>query len=180
MNDARHFAVEDTLRNGTRITIRAIRPDDRERIAKAFGQLDRESVYTRFFAYKNELSAADLARIDTMDFVRDVVLVATIRFAGDETVIASGRYVAHAAPDGTLVAEVAFTVEEDYHGLGIAGRLLTHLIAIARASGIARFEAEVLPGNKAMLAVFTRSGLPMQQRRADGVVHLTLALDAPS
>jgi RimJ/RimL family protein N-acetyltransferase len=180
MNDARHFAVEETLRDGTRITIRAVRPDDRERIAKAFGQLDRESVYTRFFAYKSELSAAELARIDTMDFVRDVMLVATIRSAGDETVIAGARYIAHAATDGTLIAEVAFTVEEDYHGLGIAGRLLTHLIAIARAAGITRFEAEVLPGNKAMLAVFARSGLPMQQQRGDGVVHLTLALDAPS
>jgi ribosomal protein S18 acetylase RimI-like enzyme len=67
-------------------------------------------------------------------------------------------------------------VEEDFHGLGIAGRVLRHLAAIARARGIASFEAEVLPENKAMQAVFARSGLPMRTRREDGVVHVALAL----
>jgi hypothetical protein len=59
--------------------------------------------------------------------------------------------------------QVAFTVEEDYQGLGIASRLLEHLVRIARDRGIAEFVAEVLPRNTAMLRVFTRSGLPMMQ-----------------
>jgi precorrin-2 methylase len=40
------------------------------------------------------------------------------------------------------------------------------------------FEAEVLPGNKSMLAVFARSGLPMTQKPGDGVIHVTMALTA--
>jgi GNAT superfamily N-acetyltransferase len=68
-------------------------------------------------------------------------------------------------------------VEEDYHGLGIASRLLTHLTDLARRRGIVAFEAYVLAGNKAMLGVFARSGLPMQQRRDGGVVHITLSLE---
>ncbi|TMH62765.1 MAG: GNAT family N-acetyltransferase [Betaproteobacteria bacterium] len=71
---------------------------------------------------------------------------------------------------------MAFTVEEDYQGKGLAGRLIGHLIGIARQLGIARFEADVLSGNTAMLAVFARSALPMHQRREGGVVHITLAL----
>jgi len=34
----------------------------------------------------------------------------------------------------------------------------------------------VLPQNKAMLAVFSHSGLPMKQDFADGVIHVTLSL----
>ena len=34
----------------------------------------------------------------------------------------------------------------------------------------------MLAENKAMLAVFAKSGLPMRQRREGGVVHVTLAL----
>jgi len=41
---------------------------------------------------------------------------------------------------------------------------------------VSRFEAEVLPQNTAMLAVFSRSGLPMKQSSADGVTHVTLSL----
>lgn len=180
MIDARHFAVEDTLRNGVAVTIRAVRPDDRDRIAKAFRGLDPESVYTRFFMFKNELSAAELAQVGTMDFSRDVMLIATIPDSGEEIVIGSARYVGNGRADGPRDAEVAFTVEEDYQGLGLARRLLAHLVAIARESGIARFEADVLPGNAPMLAVFSRSGLPMRQRRETGVVHLTLDLQPAS
>ena len=168
MIDARHYAVHEALRDGTPMTIRAARPDDRERIARAFGGLDRESVYTRFFAYKDELGPAD--------FVRHAMLVATIGPPGDETVIAGASYSTHVGADGTPSAEIAFMVEEDYRGNSLAGRLLAHLSAIARDRGIARFEADVLAENKAMLVVFERSGLPMRKSRDGGVLHVTLDL----
>jgi GNAT superfamily N-acetyltransferase len=174
--DARQLSVAETLRNGTSITIRAARPADRDRIVTAFRGLERESVYTRFFSYKAELSPAELARLDTMDFVHEAMLVATIATSGDEIVIGSARYITESATPNELAAEVAFAVEEDYQGLGIAGRLLHHLITIARANGISRFIADVLPGNKAMLAVFKRTGLPVRERRESGVVHLDIAL----
>jgi len=51
MIDPRHYLVVDTLRNGTVVTIRAIHPEDKTKLASAFKNLDRESVYTRFFRY---------------------------------------------------------------------------------------------------------------------------------
>src|SRR5262249_24544911 len=136
----------------------------------------RESVYTRFFTYKRELGADELAHIETMDFVHDVMLVVTTQVNDEEIVIASARYVADDATADPCAAEVAFTVEENYQGRGIAGRLLRHLAGIARECGMLRFVADVLPQNKAMLAVFARSGLPMRQQRQSGTVHLTLEL----
>jgi RimJ/RimL family protein N-acetyltransferase len=176
--DARTFAVEHVLRNGTRVTVRAVRPDDRARLAAAFERLDRESVYTRFFGYKSELTDPELGRVASMDFVRELMLVATVHSAPDEIVVGSARYVSPDAPERAGAAEVAFTVEEDYQGLGLATCLLADLAAIAREYGIQRFHADVLPGNKAMLAVFAGSGLPLKQQRDEGVVHVTLALDA--
>jgi RimJ/RimL family protein N-acetyltransferase len=179
--DARHYLVEEALRNGRAVTIRAVRPDDKTRIAKAFAGLQRESVYTRLFSSRSELGPAAFAWIDALDFTDRMMLVVTIPAGNDETVIGSGTYVLHDTGDGVRAAEVAFTVEEDYQGLGIAGRLLKHLVAIARANGIVRFDADVLSGNKPMLAVFDRCGLPMQRRSESGTVHVTLALtQAPS
>jgi RimJ/RimL family protein N-acetyltransferase len=176
MIDSRNYIADNTLRDGTRVTIRAVRPDDRRRIEKAFGELERESVYTRFFAYKHALSEEELSSIDAMDFVNDVMLVATVERDGDEIVIASARYVGRDCADGTRAAEVAFVVEEDYQGKGLAGRLIDHLASIARKSGIVCFEADVLIDNKPMLAVFERTGLPMRKIRESGVVHVTIAL----
>jgi GNAT superfamily N-acetyltransferase len=68
-------------------------------------------------------------------------------------------------------------VEEDYQGQGIASCLLGHLIRIARAKGRSRFCADVLANNRAMLSVFERSGLPMQKRQFQDVIHVTLSLE---
>ena len=102
----------------------------------------------------------------------------TRRTADGETIIAGGRYIADDAPRPCRSAEVAFTTEEDYQGRGIARLLLRHLIRIARENGVARLEADVLAGNQAMLTVFRRSGLPMQQCSDGGVVHVALSLTA--
>lgn len=176
------FSCADTLRNGLTVTIRHLRADDRERMAKAVRQLDRESVYTRLFSYRNELSEAGLDRIMHVDPEREVALIVTTASGDDDIVIGSGRYVVSDHNDDGRTAEVAFVVEEDYQGLGIAGRLLQHFARIGRERDIAAFEADVLAENKSMLAVFARSGLPMRQRRESGVVHVTLslALESPT
>ena len=176
MTDPRDFSCAETLRNGLLVTIRHLRADDRDRIAKAVRQLDRESVYTRLFSYRNELTEAGLDRIMRVDPEREVALVVTTRVGDDETVIGSGRYVVSRMKGEERAAEIAFVVEEDYQRLGIAGRLLRQFVCIAREHGISTLEADVLAGNSSMLAVFERAGLPMTKKRDGSTVHVTLAL----
>ena len=177
MNDPRHYLVGDTLRNGTTVTIRAIRPEDKTKLASAFKNLDRESVYTRFFHYVRELTDQDLRRATEIDFDREVDLVVTTNLGDEEIVIGTGRYVVCEEADAGRSAELAFVVEEDYQGLGIASRLLRHLVQIGRQKNVSRFEANVLSENKAMLRVFAGSGLPMKQQREGTVAQVTLSLN---
>lgn len=162
------------LKNGTPVVIRPIRHDDRERIIRAFQELEPESVYTRFFSPKKELSEADLARMEASDFVRALTLVATIGQGDDETIIGGGAYIVVDRPGHPLTAEVSFTIEDDYHGQGLATRLMAVLTEIAREQGIQSFEAEVLASNSAMLGVFRRSDLPMRRRLKGGVVFVAM------
>ncbi len=180
MVDAHRYTVTETLRNGMAVTIRAVRPDDRERLIAAFEKLEPESIYARFFSYKDELTDAELKHYTEVDFDRRVVLLVTTGAGEDETVIAGGSYTAYASSSDAHSAEVAFVVEEDYHGLGLAGRLLHHLGLIARERGIERLEAEVLPDNRAMLAVFKRSGLSITEERLDGAIRVTMDLPGES
>lgn len=176
MGDLRDYHAVEQLKNGLTVTVRAIRPDDKDRATEAFRNLERESIYTRFFGFKNELTQADLKAATEVDFENVVALVVTNTEGQVETIIGSGRYIAGDAPGGRRNAEVAFIVEEDYHSLGIASRILRHLTEIARDKGIAAFEADVLSENKAMIAVFARCGLPMKQSQEGGVVHVALEL----
>jgi RimJ/RimL family protein N-acetyltransferase len=179
MTDSREtsaFSQHAVLRNGTPVLIRVAVPADRDLFVAAFNKLEPNSVYTRFFGMRKELSPAELDRITASDFDNFVSLAAIVGRGADETLIGGGSYVVLPQAGGDRVAEVAFTIEEDYQGQGLAGKLLAGLVAIARRHGIARFEAEVLAGNAAMLSVFQRSGLPLTKARDGGVIHVVMDL----
>jgi GNAT superfamily N-acetyltransferase len=181
MTDLGEFCVSETLKNGVAVTIRSVRASDRDKIASAIRQLDRDSIYTRLFSYRKELTEAGLDRVMAVDPERDVMLVVTVGAGAQEIIIASGRFVAAPDDGAARSGEIAFMVEKDYQGQGIAGRLLHQLADVARSKGVAAFEADVLGENKSMLAVFAKSGLPMRRRREGGVVHVTLSLsEAPA
>ncbi len=184
MNDAaRGFHEAFTLRGGRVAEVRAIRPDDRERLQAAFLELEPESVYLRYFSFKQSLTEADLDRLCGADFHERVVLVVTLPDPAGEVIVGAGGYVMLPAVVGARAAEVAFAVEEDVQGQGISGKLLAVLVGLAREDGIERFDAEVLSRNVPMLRVFERSGLPMTvSPEEDGVVHvqMTLAPIAPT
>jgi hypothetical protein len=67
---------------------------------EAFRNLDPESIYTRLFRKKNELTDAELKTITDVDFENTVALVLTVPAAqGEETVIGAGRYVLYDPPN---------------------------------------------------------------------------------
>jgi len=178
---ARDYAAAETLKGGTAVSVRAIRPDDSRRLGEAFVKLEPGSVYTRFFSHRGQPSDKELRAATEVDFESTVALVVTIPDGGgDETIIGAGRYLLNGPPGTGSGAEVAFTVEEDFQGQGIAGLLLRHLAGIARRQGVPELTAEVLPNNRGMLAVLARSGLPMRQSTEDGVAHVALALTVPA
>ena len=176
MADPRNYYAQETLKDGTPVTIRAIRKDDKESIHNAFRALDREAVYRRFFAPKQDLTDPELDQVIDVDFSQVVALVATVfRADGEEIVIGDGRYVADQREKPER-AELGFLVAEPYRGRGIATLLLRHLAPIAQDAGLSAFEADVL--NTPMLAVFRHSGLPICRRREGNIIHVTLSLSS--
>ena len=177
VDDIKKYQVTEQLRDQRLITVRAIRPDDKGLLLEAFKELDEESIYTRFFGPKKELTEKELAWATEVDFIRNIALVVCIQEGDRERVIGGGRYLGTAGPDLPTRAEIAFMVEEDYHGLGIASIVLKHLVLIGRQQGVSCFEAEVLPQNKAMLKVFHRTGLPVTTVPSGDSIHVTIRLE---
>lgn len=94
MIDAQNHNVAEKLKDGTVVTIRAIRPDDKTRMTEAFKNLQSESVYTRSFRFKRELTDEEFKTATEVDFEKAVGLVVTIPAGGgEETIIGAGRYV---------------------------------------------------------------------------------------
>ncbi|HSD94349.1 MAG TPA: GNAT family N-acetyltransferase [Syntrophales bacterium] len=176
-NDIANYNVVEKLRDQRPVTIRAIRPGDKGLLQEAFRGLEASSIYTRFFGPRKEFTDRELIEATEVDFTRTVALVACVQESAGERVIGGGRYFTLEGPGPSSAAEIAFLVEEDYHGQGLASILFKHLLLIGREHGISRFEADVLPGNKKMLRVFERAGLPVTTMASSDSIHITIYLD---
>ena len=174
--DPRNYSKSETLKDGTAVTVRSIRAKDSNSVLEAFKGMDKESVHRRFFSPKKELSPAELKQLTDVDFSKVIALVVTIQSPKGELLVGGGRYALEERR--STHAEIAFVTSGDYRGLGIASLILKHLALIARKAGISQFDAEVLAANQPMLAVFRRSGLPMNVVRDGGTLHVTLSLHA--
>jgi RimJ/RimL family protein N-acetyltransferase len=171
MTPSEYSAVE-TLRNGRRVEIRALRPADRAGLLEAVANMSEEARYRRFFAPKRSFSEKEIEFYLNVDFVRHVALVAVVDEAAGPVIAGGGRYIV--SEPGR--AEVAFGIDDAHQGQGIGSALMRHLVVIARAAGMKALTAEVLPENAPMLKVFERCGVPVTARREAGVVHVTLDL----
>jgi GNAT superfamily N-acetyltransferase len=173
MIKAAKYSVTEALRDGSRVEIRALSPDDRDAILAAVDHTSERSLYRRFFAARRSFSEREIAFFLNVDLISHVALVAVVRHDdGGEEIAGGGRYIV--LQPGR--AEAAFTVVDLYQGRGLGTVLLRHLAAIAGGAGIQEFVAEVLPDNTPMLELFEHSGFPITSRREPGVVHVTLSL----
>nr|MBS0020116.1 hypothetical protein [Gammaproteobacteria bacterium] len=68
--DARSYRVEETLKNVLRVTVRAIRPDDRQAFLQAYQGLERQTIYLRTFGMRGDPSDEEFRRWTDVDFVR--------------------------------------------------------------------------------------------------------------
>lgn len=167
-------ASDVTLRDGTRVHLRPILRDEGPRLLELYDRLSAESLYFRFFAVpdKDRSKAEYLAHVD---YLNRYALVAEVAGA----LIGVARWERDLADPSR--AEVAFTVADDLQGRGLGSLLFRRLATLARARGIATFDAEVLPSNEKMLRVFERSGLPQASRRDSPALHVSITLgDEPA
>ena len=140
------------LRDGTRVHLRPIRPEDEPGIVDLAAHQSAEDLRMRFFTAMHGISHELAARLTQIDYDREVALVAepspgaiwgVARFAAD--------------PDN-IRAEYAITVRTDLKGHGLGYLLMTRLIEVAKARGLSEIFGEVLRENGPMLKMADELG----------------------
>ncbi len=164
--------IRVTLRDGTPVVIRPIRPADRRALEEAFAQLSPRSRYLRFHTFIDSLSDAQLRYLTEVDHDRHVALVAAHADHPEGPGLGVARYVRLEDSD---VAEAAVTVVDAYQGQGLGTLLLGALAQHALAHGVTTFRNYVLAENTGMLALFEDLGAT-KTSDGGGVYRVDLAL----
>jgi protein lysine acetyltransferase len=160
------------VRDGTELLLRPVLPGDSERTMQGHIRFSSETIYRRFMSPRvPTLALMDyLAEVDYVDHFVWVMInqqgypVADARFVRDDH-------------DPTL-AEIAFTVADDYQGRGIGSFLIAALSVAARVDGVEKFSGRVLADNVAMRTILDRYGA-FWERDDVGVVVTVIDVPGP-
>jgi RimJ/RimL family protein N-acetyltransferase len=149
----RELEHDVTLKDGTRLHLRPIRPEDAPRLIDFYNRLSQHTAYQRFFTIMKRLPPDWARLLATVDYQRSLALVVEAGPATAPELVAVARYEPTGDPE---TAEVAFVVQDGFQGRGLGVILLHHLLNAGDARGIRRFRAYVLGDNTRMLDLIAR------------------------
>jgi RimJ/RimL family protein N-acetyltransferase len=135
-----------SLRDGTRVLLREVRPEDAPLVRLGFDQLSDRSRQFRFLRAMPRLSEDDLSFLAGAD--GNEVIGAMDLTTDPPEPVGMARYVRLPGRPGT--AEVAITVIDSHQGRGLGTLLFGCLAWQAERTGIAGFVALVHQGNRQM------------------------------
>ncbi|MBU2515466.1 GNAT family N-acetyltransferase [bacterium] len=167
------IATQHTLRNGLRLRLRAIKPSDEDEMRHLFYRFSDEAVYYRYFTSIKTMPHTKMQEYVNVDYTQVMSIVALINDPGQGHIIAEARFVKE--PDKPW-ADVAFVVDEEFSGLGIATFLYKMLIRLAKDRGLQGFTADVLSSNTGMMKVFEKGGV-VKAKLEYGVYKLNMPFE---
>lgn len=157
-------------RDGARLCIRPLRPDDREREAAFIDSLSERTRYFRLLTPLKFLTPHLLDQFMDIDYVARMALVATVEHDGVEEFVGVARYGLTDQPD---CAELGITVTDAWQRKGIARILIERLLAFARWRGLRTIIGLVLPENVSMLALAKDLGFAVRYDRAEHLMRIS-------
>jgi acetyltransferase len=158
-----------TLKDGTSVTIRPIRPEDEPLMVRFHQTLSDQSVYLRYFqALKLSQRTAHerLTRICFIDYDREMALVAERKVpeSGEREILGAARLT---KIHGREKAEFALLISDPYQRQGLGGEFLRRLIQIARDEQLKQIRADILPDNIPMQRICRKLGFRLRREMDD-------------
>jgi acetyltransferase len=167
-------------KDGMPVEIRPIRPEDEPLLVKFHETLSERSVSLRYFhpmKLSTRVAHDRLTRICFNDYDRELALVATRKDPWTSTpeILGVGRLSRLRAVEAE--AEFAVLINDQYQGRGLGTELVGRLLEVARAEGLRRVHADILPDNREMQRVCEKLGFTLSRSIDEPVVRAAIDLN---
>lgn len=143
------------LRDGTRITLRPVLPQDRPLLGDLMLRLSPSSRRNRFHGAVNNVPAQWLDKMTCVDHERHVAFVMTTTENCHEQIIVDARYCVNES-EVDASAEFAVVVDDNWQRRGLGIRAMQALVSTAADAGLRWLRGDVLARNQAMLALLRK------------------------
>jgi acetyltransferase len=167
-----------TMKDGTGVAIRPIRPEDEPAMVKFHETLSERTVYLRYFHLMNleqRTQHERLTRICFIDYDREMALVAERRNAetGESEILGVGRMT---KVHGTREGEVAVLISDRWQGRGLGKELLSRLLLVGADEKLTKLTADILPDNRDVMRICEKLGFSLKHSLDDQVVRAEFQL----
>jgi RimJ/RimL family protein N-acetyltransferase len=162
------------LRDGWRIFVRPIRPDDEHLFRDLLAHVSKQDLRLRFFDSIKEFSDQFIARLTQIDYARAMALVAFDEASNDIIgVVWLHSDLTHKS------GEYAILLKSDLKGRGLGWALMQLIIEYAKSQSLSRIDGQVLQENAVMLKMCRELGFKVKADAEDhGVSDVTLVLES--
>ena len=172
-----HLVKEWTMKDGTQVTIRPIRPEDEPAMITFHQRLSERSVYLRWFQplkLTQRTAHERLTRACFIDYDREMALVVERpNVAGEQEILAVGRM---SKLHGKNEAELAAVAIDEAQHKGLGTELYRQLVQLARDEKLSKVISNMLPENREMRAMCVRLGFQMFSNLEDNMIRGELEL----
>ena len=158
-----------TLRDGRSVHIRSVHPSDEAEFLQAFDRMSPDARYMRFMRFVREPNLDRLRKVLASFPEGGDGIVATLPAADGIDIAGSAVYIVGNDP---TTCEFAITVGSEFGGVGLAGKLMSALIGVAKARGMTEMDGFVLAVNQPMLRLARRLGFIVAPDPEDGAVRI--------
>ncbi len=144
-----------TLKDGARVLLRLLTPDDRSRLVELFAAVSPEDAKYLRDPVSNPETVGQW--VDQLDYARVVPLVAVVqdRIVGDATLHF------HQGP-GRHVGEVRIFLAKDFRRRGLGAHMLRAIVELARRAGLHLLVAEIVADQVKVIKAFQSAGFKFQ------------------
>jgi acyl-CoA hydrolase/GNAT superfamily N-acetyltransferase len=161
-----------TTKTGLEIFLRPVKISDEPLLKDFFYSLSDKSLYRRFMSPRKDIPHQQLQEFVVIDYSKEMVILASLKTTGEkEEVVGLGQY---SISEETHMAEVGFTVKDEYQNRGIGTELISYLTLLAKKQGLLGFMAETLMENTAMLHLFEKMDFDIKKSGVAGVYELRM------
>jgi ribosomal protein S18 acetylase RimI-like enzyme len=167
-----HLETFRTTSKGFQILLRPVKISDEPLLKDFFYSLSDTSLYRRFISFRKDMPHERLQEFVIINHAKEMTILATVKEAEKEKVLAVGQY---GKSENAHAAEVALAVRDESQNQEIGTELLSYLTYLAKREGLLGFTAEVLVENRPMLHLFEKMGFDIQKRSEQGVYELKMA-----
>jgi acetyltransferase len=167
-----------TLKDGTQVKIRPIRPEDEPLSVKFHETLSEESVYLRYFhliKLQTRVAHDRLARLCFIDYNCEMALIALAKDpqTNEPKMIAVARL---SKLHGTDEAEFSMLISDRYQCKGLGTELLRRLLEVGKDEKLHYITAEILSENRAMQRVCEKVGFRLEPVPGESMVKVVYEL----